>query len=49
MRLRKRRDDGAVSAEYAFMVLAIALVVVIAVQLTGSNLLSDYMDIAAAI
>jgi hypothetical protein len=38
-----------VSTEYAFIVLAIAIVVVIATQLTGSNVLSDYMDIVAAI
>jgi Flp pilus assembly pilin Flp len=47
--IRKHGDAGAVSTEYALMVIALAMVIAFSAQLVGSNLLSIYMVIVAAV
>lgn len=46
--LHKRGDQGAVSTEYAFMLLGIAMVVFIAAETFGSQLASLYTSAVAA-
>jgi pilus assembly protein Flp/PilA len=49
MRSRFEREEGQTMVEYAFLVAFIALIVLVGVQLLGTNLLAFFNNIAAQV